>query len=368
MSLGRVLILNYKDVLNPFAGGAEVFVHEIALRLVRDGSQVTWISSSFPGSRKHERGYGYEILRTGGMGSVALTSVFRLPEVGSPDYVIESINTLPFVFTKLSSGHCLRIIHHIVPPSVIALRAGRFGGPVAAALDSIQRHLTPSLYRNDLVATVSHSSAAELSSLGYRNVRILTPGVVALPEKAIVWEDKKDIVVVPGPVKAWKRPDHAIKAFRVLPESWQMYIFGAIDPPAYRDELTTLISQLGLSSRVFLLGRISDAQRNELLTLSKISVVASEKEGWCSGAMEAQAFGVPVVGYNIPGLRENVNNGETGVLVTPGNIALLTSGLRKLSRDASGLRKMSENGILRARSFSYDRTYSEMVDLLVGSP
>ena len=46
----RILILNWRDLENPWAGGAEVHIHEIADGLVRRGHSVTLLSSHFPGS------------------------------------------------------------------------------------------------------------------------------------------------------------------------------------------------------------------------------------------------------------------------------------------------------------------------------
>ncbi len=44
-ALMRILILNWRDVRSPRAGGAELLTHEVARRLVAPGHEVTWFTS-----------------------------------------------------------------------------------------------------------------------------------------------------------------------------------------------------------------------------------------------------------------------------------------------------------------------------------
>jgi glycosyltransferase involved in cell wall biosynthesis len=54
-----------------------------------------------------------------------------------------------------------------------------------------------------------------------------------------------------------------------------------------------------------------------------VFVTASRYEGWPIAVAEAMASGVPVVGFDIPGLRELVRPGTDGLLVAPGDVAAL---------------------------------------------
>jgi len=49
-----ILILNWKDVRNPEAGGAEIIAFEFARRLVKEGHHVTFFSRSFKNCLKEE--------------------------------------------------------------------------------------------------------------------------------------------------------------------------------------------------------------------------------------------------------------------------------------------------------------------------
>ena len=62
----RFLLLNWRDPRNPEAGGAEVHLHEVARRMVADGSFCIQVSHAFPGSSAEEIIDGVHIIRCGG--------------------------------------------------------------------------------------------------------------------------------------------------------------------------------------------------------------------------------------------------------------------------------------------------------------
>ena len=58
--------MNWRDIRNPEAGGAEVFTHEVAKRLVERGWGVTLFTSTFADAEPEEELDGVEIVRQGG--------------------------------------------------------------------------------------------------------------------------------------------------------------------------------------------------------------------------------------------------------------------------------------------------------------
>jgi len=59
----------------------------------------------------------------------------------------------------------------------------------------------------------------------------------------------------------------------------------------------------------------------------------AEREGLGIAVLEAQAAGVPVVGFCAGGLVEAVADGKTGLLVPPGDVSALTGAIRQLVED-----------------------------------
>jgi glycosyltransferase involved in cell wall biosynthesis len=73
------------------------------------------------------------------------------------------------------------------------------------------------------------------------------------------------------------------------------------------------------------------------LAAADVVALPSRREGLGVAALEAMAAGRPVVASRVGGLPEVVADGETGVLVAPGDVAGLAAALGRLARDA-GLR------------------------------
>jgi glycosyltransferase involved in cell wall biosynthesis len=80
------------------------------------------------------------------------------------------------------------------------------------------------------------------------------------------------------------------------------------------------------------------------------------KEGFGISVLEAQAFGVPVVAYDVPGLNESVQNMRSGVLVRNGDVAGLAKAINLLVSDFALREKLSKGALIYAGSFSWDRS------------
>ncbi|QIR06483.1 glycosyltransferase [Salinivibrio costicola] len=75
-------------------------------------------------------------------------------------------------------------------------------------------------------------------------------------------------------------------------------------------------------------------------------LLPSKREGFPVSAMEANAYGLPVLGYNVPGVKDAIVDGINGVLVEYGNIALLSKATLSLLNEQT----LSD---YRRRSYEY---------------
>jgi glycosyltransferase involved in cell wall biosynthesis len=141
--------------------------------------------------------------------------------------------------------------------------------------------------------------------------------------------------------------DVAIRALAELPDDTVLVVLG--EGPE-RATLLRLARDLGLESRVFLLGRVPDVAA--WLGRATVLVHPARWEGFGLGVLEAMLAGLPVVATNVSALPELIVDGETGVLVEPNDAAALARGIaRALDRPELGA-----GGLERARSeFSVGR-------------
>jgi hypothetical protein len=87
----------------------------------------------------------------------------------------------------------------------------------------------------------------------------------------------------------------------------------------------------GIPHGVRLLGRRDDVR--EILAVTDVYVNPSYREGLPRTNVEALAMGKPVITCDVPGSRDTVDDGVSGILVPPRNAALLRSAMERLISD-----------------------------------
>jgi glycosyltransferase involved in cell wall biosynthesis len=115
-----------------------------------------------------------------------------------------------------------------------------------------------------------------------------------------------------------------------------------------RGELEEKRARLGLAKAVQLVGA---AEQSEVLAWwqqASIAVLTSHQEGMPVSLMEAAACGVPAVATAVGGIPELVEDGVTGLLVPPGNRAVLVAALQRLLQDAELAARMGKQARQRA--------------------
>lgn len=115
-----------------------------------------------------------------------------------------------------------------------------------------------------------------------------------------------------------------------------------------RAELQQRAHTLGVADRVDFLGHRDDVP--QLLACSDAVVLPSVYEGLPLAALEAMAAERPIVATAIGGTDEAILDGETGVLVPPGDPAALARALRELLGDPSRASRLARAGRTRVET------------------
>ncbi len=183
------------------------------------------------------------------------------------------------------------------------------------------------------------------------------------PERSVVIHNAVDVSAAPrsrhdravprliavGRLKAPKDFLTLVRALAALPDrAFEALIVG--DGPD-REEVAAEIRRLGLEGRVQLAGERSDVP--DLLAGSDVFVLSSRSEGLPVSVLEAMAAELPVVASHVGGLAELVVDGETGMLVPPGEPAALAEALGRLLDDRELRQRIGAAGRARAED-SFD--------------
>ncbi len=123
--------------------------------------------------------------------------------------------------------------------------------------------------------------------------------------------------------------------------------------------LRSKIDKAGLNSLVEFPGKIPYEKLFDLYRQTRIVVVPSRFEGFGFVAAEAALLGKPVVASSVGGLPEVVEDGQTGLLVLPGDSAKLAEALAKLLDDPSLAEILGRQGRERARRLFDPAVYAK---------
>lgn len=125
-------------------------------------------------------------------------------------------------------------------------------------------------------------------------------------------------------------------------QSWYLTIIGSADVDrAYTRLVRRQIAALDLSTRVTFLHAASDEMLVTALSTSHVMAVPSSYEGFGIAYLEGMAFGLPAIATTGGAAGEIIAHGETGFLISPGDVASLAGCLRLLLEDRPRLLAMS---------------------------
>jgi len=341
-------------------GGAEVFTHEVAKRWVEHGHEVTLFASEFAGCRKEEVLDGVRVVRAGGKYSVywkAKGYYRRRFSKEGYDVLVDEINTRPFFAPKFvkSGEKVVALIHQL------AREYWFYETPFPVSY--LGYYFLENRWLRNYVGvptvTVSESTRRDLVDLGFMDVFVVPEGLNFEPLRRVPRKEAYPVVAYVGRLRRAKKPDHALRAFEVVrakvPDA-ELWVLG--DGPFRRD----LVRMAGKGVRFF--GGLSDVERRELVRRAWVLVNPSVREGWGLNVVEANAFGVPCVAYDVPGLRDSVRDCATGFLAEAGNVESLVEGIVTLLNDESMRDELSKNALNYSRQFSWDTTAKEFMSVL----
>lgn len=362
----NILAVNWLDIDNPQAGGAEVHFFELFERLAGRGHRVRLLASGWEGCNERATVRGIDVHRVGQRNSFAVRArrAFRgLLRADPPDIVIEDINKLPLYLTTLCHTPFCAIVPHL-----FGATAFREASWPAAAIVWLAERPIPWVYRRAGFHAISESTRDDLVARGVPqdNIRVIHPGVAPVagapalaPPPVPASAEARPFFLYVGRLKRYKGVDVALKALaiarRELPEV-SLRIAGSGDDLA---RLKGLARQLDIEESVRFLGYVPEEEKLALLRGAVANVFPSPKEGWGMTIVEAAACGTPSIASDSPGLRDSVRHGETGFLVPHGDAGALAGRMVALVRDG-GLRTRLGRG---AASFAASLTWDGAADL-----
>jgi glycosyltransferase involved in cell wall biosynthesis len=365
MSL-NILALNWNDLKNPFAGGAEVQLEEMIVRLVARGHSVTLFCSNFAGGAPEETVSGIRIVRRGNRYNFNLLAPFhlrRLVRDGKFDVMLEDINKIPFYTPWFLTIPTLILVPHLFAETVF-----QEINPVLGTYIYLSEKPMIRSYRGFRYCAASESTQSDLAMRGVplKDITVVHCGVDRETYSYDASVEKYDTptILYLGRVKKYKSIQHLIDAMTIVRKTIpnaRVMVVGAGD---YLPTLESQAKRLGLADCIEFAGFVPTANKVERLRKSHVIVLPSIREGWGLTNIEANAVGTCVVASDAPGLRDSVRDGETGFLFPYGDIPSLAEKLVRILTDFTLRKRLETGGLAWANKFSWDTATERLESLL----
>lgn len=354
----RVLWLNWRDIKNPEAGGSEVLTHEVAKRLIKSHNcDITLFTSRFNKALPLEHIDGIRIIRQGCRYTVYEKAKRHIKsKLNDYDLVIDEINARGFLTPKfIKEKPIVALIHQ--------LSTEQFFHEIPFPLNFVARYYLEkkwlSYYKQTPTVTVSDSTKNELETLGFTNIHLIPEGLSLTPLSSVPQKETHPTLVFIGRLKKHKLPDHAIRAFSIINKRFPDAKFWVIGEGYLRNKL----QELNVKNVTFF-GHVNDSKKLELLRRAHVVLMPAMREGWGLVVTESNSMGTPVVAYNVPGLRDSVKDGVTGILSEENTPSSLASAALLLLEDEILLYELSNNALIFSRNFSWDISASIFSDII----
>lgn len=359
----RVLHCIYDDPANPWvAGGGAVRVFELYRRLADRLGEVTVATGSFPGARDLSL-EGISYLRLGARRPYAWSrlsyslAASRLLARAAYDVAIFDFST--YTPLRLPRHRPVGItVHHLTGESAVERWGDRLGRLVAAQ----EAHR---LRQGRIFSATSVATGERLRALvgPDAEIRLVQAGVPdALFEQP---REEADFLLYFGRLDWFQKGlDTLLDAFARLLHARPQLRLCVAGRGKDANRLIERARELGVASRIEVLGAVSEERRMELFSGAQVLLMPSRFEGFGMVAAEAMAAGVPVVASDAGSLPEVIDAPHGGVLVPSGDPGALATAVEELLQNPLTRSALSRSARRSAERFRWDHIAEEHLAFL----
>ncbi len=356
----RVIILS--TFLTPFRSGAEACAEEVALRL-SETFDITIVTARLKRELpvKDMLEGKIPVLRVGfGFSCDKWLFPFLAPFVcrGVARYASTGGMIILHAVLETFAGLALHFCKSIVP-----------GAKRVLTLQTTNRSfLKGPIIRSPHAITAISSALLQIAKRKGRKDVTLIPNGIDLSLVPVL-ERVADRMLYVGRLEKMKRVDLLLRAYaeiRVdLSSTAELRIVG---DGSERRALEQLAQKLGIADRVRFVGHISHRDVYREYAQAEIFCSLPRSEALGNVFLEAQASGCAILATNVGGVPDIVEDGVTGLLIPPDDLAAAVKGLRRLLKDSTFRKTLGDAGRRQSKYFDwsniatqYKKVYEEVL-------
>ena len=173
-----------------------------------------------------------------------------------------------------------------------------------------------------------------------------------------------DIILSAGRLVPWKGFRMLIKIMPRLSEISQLFRLVIVGDGPDQKMLESMVKNLGLERRVYLVGRKSQKELAVYLAAADMFVLNTGYEGFSHQILEAMMAGVPVVTTAVGGNKEVIRQGENGFMVKYQDEFNLIEAIKSLWQNLELREEFKKEGKNTAEEFSSEKMFEETIKVL----
>lgn len=364
----------------PIVAGAEVFAQNVAEHLIKEGHEVDVITGCWSKQLKeYDVVNGVDVYRVKMIKIHNLQSLSIILPIAHKTLKLDSEKDYDVIhshlaFSAAQSGTIVKKFRE--KKHLITVQGGDLVDykEVSAKFGGILKPLISWSLRNaDLVHAVSTHTERRAIALGARNTIIIPNGVDTEKFKSMSQDRLREkygfspderIIISTSRLTPKNGMDYLIKATaKLLKEDFNLHLI-IIGEGYQREELRYLIKKLKIEDKVRILGYIPHEEIPEYLNLSDLFVRPSLDEGFGISFIEAMACQIPVIGTDVGGIPDIIENGKNGFMVAPKNVDELSNAIKKVLEDSSLKMRIAEAGYKTVKEkFTWEIVLKKMDEL-----
>jgi phosphatidyl-myo-inositol alpha-mannosyltransferase len=347
----KIIISNYDDVNNPFYGGGGArAIHAVAKRLA-EKYRIVILTSRFPGS-KDEVVDGVKYKRIG-------MTLFG-PKLGQ---LLYHFSLIKHIFSEEFDAW----LESFTPPFSTSFLPLFTKKPVLGlvhmltAEDMVRKYKLPfhhvenfglGFYKHFIV--LNNTTRKKISIANKDAKFFVIPNGVDLPNQNKIKNSRRTHILFIGRIEInQKGLDLLLNSFKLISgRTRKKLIIAGSGTPKENRTLRNLVNSLGLSHKVEIAGRVSGKKWEKILKGAWVVVIPSRYETFPLVALEALAYGSPVVSFNIEGL--GWLPGTVSLKARKFNNKQLSEHILALSSDTKERRRLVRNIPKFINSYSWD--------------
>ncbi len=313
----------------PSVGGSGIIATELGKLLAENGHEIHFITSDLPFrlDKIHPRIFFHQV------------EVNHYPVFQYPPYDLALASKMAEIIDqeKLDILH----VHYAIPHAICAILARDIAEhkvkvvttlhgtdiTVLGIDDTFKKMIRYGIEKSDAVTSVSESLAKQTQEMietvkpisviyNFVNEKEYYPYEALLMKQQFNIKPEEKVIIHISNFRKVKRVPDIIQTFYKINKQTLTKLLLIGDGPEYSNA-KKLVKELNLEDHVLFLGKQNNI--SDLLAISDLLLLLSEKESFGLVLLEAMACGVPCIGTDVGGIPEVIVHGETGFIVDKGD-------------------------------------------------